>query len=116
MFRVTVASVLTVVVAALSTAASVDAHPSGSWLYPPQVAAKLSAKGYPNFACTGRRGYRFTRFSRPDNLQTWQYRHFECFAYNGVGYPGLVYVCVHSLSNMRIAVTRVRQDSPVGPC
>ena len=106
-------------VAALSAAviaAPVSAHRTGSWLYPPQAAAKLDAKGFDGAACSGRGAFRYTRKSRPTNRQTWHYRHFECFTYNGVGYPGVVFICVHSLSRGRISISRVMQNNAYRPC
>jgi hypothetical protein len=100
----------------ITLAGPATAHRSGSWLYPPQAAFKLDAKGFDSAACTGKRAYRFTNRSTPNDHQTWQFKHFECFTYNGVGYPGIVFICVHSLSGRRIMISRVMQNNAYKPC
>jgi hypothetical protein len=81
------------------------------------VAFKLDAKGrFDRPACTGKGAYRFTNRSSPNNRQTWLFKHFECFTYNAVGYPGVVFICVHSLSGKRIRVGRVMQNNAYRPC
>jgi hypothetical protein len=91
------------------------AHRSGAWMYPGQVAAKLSAR-FVSPACSGRGAYRFTNRSSPNDQQTWLFKHFECYSNNGVGYPGVAYICVHSLAGRRILVTRVMQNNAYRPC
>jgi len=93
-----------------------SAHRTGSWLYPRQVALKLSNKGFDGASCTGKGVYRFTNRSSPNDHQTWLFKHFECFEYNGVGYPGVVVLCVHSLSGQRITITRKMQNNAYRPC
>jgi hypothetical protein len=103
-----------VITITLATPAS--AHGTGSWLYPPQVALKLGNKGFDGASCTGKGAYRFTNRSSPNDHQTWLFKHFECFEYNGVGYPGVVFLCVHSLSGRRIMITRTMQNKAYRPC
>ena len=88
-------------------------HAVGSWLYPPEVGLKLAAKGFTLPACSGRRAYRFTSRSNPNNQQTWQFRHFECFTYDN---RGTVFICAHSLDAGRVAVTRVMLNNAYTPC
>ena len=117
MFRWLIGLTVVAGLAASMVAAPVSAHRTGSWLYPPQVGSKLDATGRFDLpACTGKGRYRWTRRSRPNSQQTWQFRHFECFTYNAIGYPGVVFMCVHSLSGGRIAITRVMQNNAYRPC
>jgi hypothetical protein len=88
-------------------------HAQGSWLYPPEVVQKLNARGY-SPACSGRRAYRWTRRSDPNNRQTWQYRHFECFS--GVNPPTIKFICVHSAANRGIRITQVTVGNNYRPC
>jgi hypothetical protein len=111
-----VAAVAAAAVVTTTLATSASAHRSGSWMYPPQVAFKLSAKGFDAASCTGKGHYHFTNRSTPNNHQTWQFKHFECFEYNGIGYPGVVFICVHSLAGSRIMVTKVMQNNAYRRC
>jgi hypothetical protein len=93
------------IVGAAMAGSTVQSHLRGSWMYPPGVVAKLENRGYPSPACSGRGSYRWTNRSRPDDHQTWQYKHFEC--YSGVNPPTIKWLCVHSLQHRRIFISRV---------
>jgi hypothetical protein len=110
------AALVAAAVVTITLATPASAHRSGSWLYPPQVALKLGNKGFDAASCSGKGAYHFTNRSSPNDQQTWQFKHFECFEYNGVGYPGVAFICVHSLSGSRIIVTRVMQNNAYRPC
>jgi hypothetical protein len=102
------AAMLVVQPAALSS----TNHRNGAWLYPPEVAQTLSAHGYPAPACSGRGSYRWTSRSTPNSLQTWQYKHFECF----FGAGPFTYLCVHSLQSRGIVISRVMVGNAYRPC
>jgi hypothetical protein len=120
MRRFVVSSTLAIVaglaLSAWQLASPANAHRSGSWLYPPQVAQKLNGRGFDGPTCIGKGSFRHTVRSSPNDRQSWQYKHFECSQYTGVGYPGIVVACVHSLADRRIAISRVMRNNAYMPC